>query len=572
MRAGARRFAIVVVAVLTPAWAAVAASPAAADTYCVQLAPCPQNGPNFQTLQAALDATNAHDGYDTIQIGPVTLHDTHAYDLPGNPVSIFGSGAAQTSLVGGGNAPPLAETAVLNVMDPNTSVQELAIRFPASGEGLRLRGASGRHVSVVATTPTTEPQDGVVLLGGELRQSLVSVPPDHFATAVVMTGGSLIQDALVSGFRAIDANGNAMIRRVAAAGTYGISTSRAGTVKADDVVVVGRSAHPPAPYSTVPPTALDALASAYGSAIFARHLTLFGANEPGSVGVRVGSSASPESEAAVIQLEDSIVRGFSTSLARDLHPSTNDTTIIYVDYSDYERARVHDAPGPGGIEPQRNNVDVAPLFVNPVTGRDLDLHLRFESPVIDLGTPGALRSDESRTDRDGNRRILDGDGMNGPRRDMGAYEAPEAVQGQRLVKGTGKGDTRQGTKGADVFRLGAGDDTAFGGKGRDWLFGERGDDKLNGGPGFDVLVGGRGVDLLNGGAAPDRLFGGAAGDELVGDGGLDSYDAGGGNDFVDSVDGIREVVRCGKGFDSGRADKFDTLFGCEAVKRVTGGR
>jgi hypothetical protein len=58
----------------------------------------------------------------------------------------------------------------------------------------------------------------------------------------------------------------------------------------------------------------------------------------------------------------------------------------------------------------------APLFANPVAD---DYHLTQPSPLIDAGDPGAIGGT---LDIDGDPRVLDGDCVGGPRRDMGADE------------------------------------------------------------------------------------------------------------------------------------------------------
>ena len=42
-----------------------------------------------------------------------------------------------------------------------------------------------------------------------------------------------------------------------------------------------------------------------------------------------------------------------------------------------------------------------------------------------------------------------------------------------------------------------------------------------------------------------------------------------GDDTIDSVDGRLDVIRCGKGKDTVRADKIDTLTDCESVTRAS---
>lgn len=108
---------------------------------------------------------------------------------------------------------------------------------------------------------------------------------------------------------------------------------------------------------------------------------------------------------------------------------------------------------------------------------------------------------------------------------------------------------RRGTGGRDVL-----DGTAAG----DTLRGLAGGDRLNGLAGDDCLFGGAGNDRLAGGTGKDRLSGGK---------GTNSISAGPGNDVIDSANGRSERILCGSGRDRVRADRSDTLKGCERVRR-----
>ena len=114
--------------------------------------------------------------------------------------------------------------------------------------------------------------------------------------------------------------------------------------------------------------------------------------------------------------------------------------------------------------------------------------------------------------------------------------------------------------GAAVLRH-AGDPpaTAAAADGNDRLVGGKGEDALFGGAGNDSLVGGSGRDLLSGGAGGDRLVGGPGRNRYYGDTG---------NDSINSANGVRELVDCGFGRDTVKADPRDRLSGCEKVKRV----
>ena len=120
-------------------------------------------------------------------------------------------------------------------------------------------------------------------------------------------------------------------------------------------------------------------------------------------------------------------------------------------------------------------------------------------------------------------------------------------------------NVRSGTAGIDRLTGGA-----FG----DRLLGLAGDDVLIGRAGDDCLSGGRGNDRLRGLPGDDRLDGGHGKDALNGGRGKDTLGGGSGNDIIDSRDGRRETVRCGKGSnDRVRADRSDKLIGCEHVRR-----
>jgi Ca2+-binding RTX toxin-like protein len=93
----------------------------------------------------------------------------------------------------------------------------------------------------------------------------------------------------------------------------------------------------------------------------------------------------------------------------------------------------------------------------------------------------------------------------------------------------------------------------------DRLSGGKGDDALFGGPGADRVVGGSGADYLSGGSGHDRLVGGP---------GRNRIEGGGGSDSINSANGVRELVDCGFGRDTVKADRRDMLSGCERVKLV----
>lgn len=200
----------------------------------------------------------------------------------------------------------------------------------------------------------------------------------------------------------------------------------------------------------------------------------------------------------------------------------------------------------------------------------------------------------------------------------GDFDRPDIV-------GTEAADTLSGTVGSErIFAL-DGNDSANGGPGSDWLDGGRGEDTLDGSSGndlltgetcndevcdppeTDVLRGGSGADrlesnrcrtdvypaecpdgrandrlygadgddqlflnapgrtLADGGVGNDQIHGSSGNDQIIGGAGRDRIDANRGNDTINALDRARDVVNCGPGRDSVKADKVDVLSNCEAV-------
>jgi Ca2+-binding RTX toxin-like protein len=143
-----------------------------------------------------------------------------------------------------------------------------------------------------------------------------------------------------------------------------------------------------------------------------------------------------------------------------------------------------------------------------------------------------------------------------------------------IMYGRGGNDTLRGLRGNDILFGESGDDRLYGGPGNDILLGGSGRDVLDGGPGNDWLFGGPGNDTLIGGAGNDRLFGeggnntligGPGNDILVAGSGHDTIIGGPGNDTIYAVNGKRDTIDCGSGFDIAYVDRVDQTRNCERV-------
>jgi hypothetical protein len=111
---------------------------------------------------------------------------------------------------------------------------------------------------------------------------------------------------------------------------------------------------------------------------------------------------------------------------------------------------------------------------------------------------------------------------------------------------------------ADRLNGGARSDAIYGRAGNDRIRGLGGNDCLFGEGGNDEVWGGPGNDTVSGGTGSDRLYGGA---------GRDTMQGGPGRDRIFAVDRARDVIVCGRGRDSVRADRVDRIIGCESVRR-----
>lgn len=129
-------------------------------------------------------------------------------------------------------------------------------------------------------------------------------------------------------------------------------------------------------------------------------------------------------------------------------------------------------------------------------------------------------------------------------------------------EGTDRADTIHGSPFLDFLIGEGGNDRLYGHAGPDDLRGAAGNDRLYGGAGDDVLVGGVGHNVVYGGPGSDRFITSperGSGDRVYG---------GGGNDVVIATSGNVDVISCGSGRDSVRADKRDRVArDCERVLR-----
>ncbi len=371
--------------------ALVVPSVAAAETFCVGTGfGC--SGTDEPDLQSALDdaAVNADAG-DTVRVGPGTFPGT-ANDVPGNRVTIVGSGTGKTKLTGNGSW-------VLAVFEPASKVKHLRIHTTTPPTGLRLEGHA---VDVSVTAPAGATKTGVEMSGpSSLRKSTVTLPSDTLSTGVLNTGGGdrLITESKVkAGFGVVvdnDAGTTTSVQRSRVNAFQGLF-SKGGALEIDDTLV--RIAPAVDPYLEL---GIGANAFSNPSPLTASHVTVIGR---GTGSESLGALASFNA-GATLTVRNSVFAQNSFDFEID---SPASGTISYTRY----------LTRTGGGSVSEDNVTTAnPRFVGGSNYR-----LKPSSSLIDAGDPAGLAPGEPTEDLDGHPRILNGDGQGGARRDMGAYE------------------------------------------------------------------------------------------------------------------------------------------------------
>ena len=150
-------------------------------------------------------------------------------------------------------------------------------------------------------------------------------------------------------------------------------------------------------------------------------------------------------------------------------------------------------------------------------------------------------------------------------------DGPDTIIGSQYgdrMYGLGDEDDLRGANGEDCLYGGDDNDRLAGNAGADRLYGGLDNDTLIGATGHDRLFGGHGNDVLYGGDGNDRLDGGVGNDSLVAGPGLNVLIGGGGDDGIDARNGSVDIVVCGVGLDTARAESIDRIndaAGCEMV-------
>jgi hypothetical protein len=379
---------------------------AQADDYCVGSTGCVHDEPS---LSSALNDANINPGRDTILVKGI--HAENANDIAGNPVDIIGV-----------SGPVLKDAGTnqygLQINEPSSTVSNLTIDVPVdtSYYGLYLLGTAD-NVTVTAAPGTGYfNRNGVYLSGGTFANGTVTMPVTREDQAILQLNGatSILRDSTVTAGVGVGTGGpgSTRVERTTISAERGI-VATAGTLDVTDTLIRTQRL----PGNVEPPGGLEVRdsTSGIGPTAHARHLTVIGSDAAQTVGVRVHSEGT--TQPAELTLSDSIVRGYPLSLQRTASAGTANLTVDYTDFQTSDNANT--GSGAGSLALGLHNLDVDPLFADAAGG---DFRLTKCSPLVDHGSPDALASGESTTDRGGSSRVVDGDGNGSAIGDVGAFE------------------------------------------------------------------------------------------------------------------------------------------------------
>lgn len=406
------------------------AASASADVYCVSDTACVSTGGSARTtVQAALDAADAHAGSDVVQIGPGTFTavgpNGFTTSMSGGPVEVRGAGRGSTTLT----APPVVNGSTVTAIRlsvAGSALHDLKIVLPGwtagsgTSEGVFATGTAIDRIDV-APAPTGSNYTGITFTG-TLRDSTSRVPQTAGGAAAVRvddSGTGIIEDSALSGFYAVYSDTlqatptTTTVRRSRLTGGPYVVYARGSAVTIESSLMSS---------STAGAVGLQLLARANAPTTAAvRGATLTGL----TTGVSVRSSLAGATVSATVS--STIIRATQNSLMRAA--SSGGTANLAVSYSDYTQPPAGASTGPGTLTQTTGNTNVSDArFVDAAAG---DFRLRYDSPLLDAGDPAALAAGESATELAGGARVVDGDANGTAVRDVGAFEyqrqAPKAV-------------------------------------------------------------------------------------------------------------------------------------------------
>lgn len=394
----------------------VAPASAGATTFCVANPPgcVGTDAPSIAGAITEAADEGANPGRDTIRLGPTDFGAALTV-AAGNVVDIIGSGAA-TRLEATTSQPALA------IDEPQSAVRDLILILSGDDNAVGLRLAGTATNLLVATNSTTQINAlGVdVRAGGMLVSSRVALRVDPLSlstaarAAVPGTPRPVVRDSSLTGVYAFLATADALIQRSVLVGSFRGAIAYGPSTLAVENSEIRR----PSGVTTSGLIALDAstVGAATGNAtVDARHVTVVGDSMTTAVSVTADGSGGN----AAVTVRDSLLHVVADTVHAGVVDSPAGSTATFnSSYSNYPVPPT--ATGSGAVVAEDHVTRFSdPVFLNPGT---IDFRLRADSPLIDIGTPGALDLLESPLDIATAPRIVDGDGDAVARRDIGAWE------------------------------------------------------------------------------------------------------------------------------------------------------
>jgi hypothetical protein len=417
---GARNLSVLAVAAVV---LGAAAAPAHAVTYCVPATGPTCSGTSQATFQGALDAAAAAASNDTIEF-------TNSATYTG-PFTYVPSASAGTLSIRGeqasGNVPTLRSltnnSTTLDIQhdspDTLSTVSHVKIEAPHLGIGLQTFG-NVDHVEISAS-PAAQGAIGLYAAGSTVLTNLTidmddNGSPEQRGLLTSTPGGASagetqLTDSSVTAYDAVSLGNPAFVHRnhIRSHG-WAIQASCAGGVDLDSLVIVYSGDR-----NAIDAHSTNQCGASRASDVEARHVTLIGRNNPPRAALFAEGDVGGD---GLIDLRSSIVRGFDIVIDRDHHNSPGSVAQIEVGHSNIDLTRI-DTLSDGGAVDLGGNVVEDPLFVDDAAD---DFRLRWNSPGLETGEPGALGAGDSAFDIVSNPRVEDGNGDGTARRDKGAYE------------------------------------------------------------------------------------------------------------------------------------------------------